>query len=158
MVRSLGVIVIRLLVPTGLGSTCLWAVHTWLLPPSGGFSTYETAPRAKIRILPAVLEELKVLDFVEWLSYYYSFLFSLHFFSTSLIKLVLWLMFFYRLKGRWRTWVGIHSGKALQGPAPLYLFITHPLSSLTTLLISPLPPTSDPKYRSSQIKQTFRYL
>ena len=44
-------------------------------PPGGGFSTCKTAPRTWLRILSVVLEEeLKVLDFVEWLNYYYSVL------------------------------------------------------------------------------------
>ena len=47
-------------------------------------------------------EELKVLDFVQWLKHYYfvlpdCFPFLLHF-LTSLIKLTLWVKFFYRQK------------------------------------------------------------
>ena len=60
----------------------------------GGFSTCKTAPRTWLRVLSIVLEEeLKVLDFVEWLNYYYlvlldCFPFSLDF-LTSLIKLII---------------------------------------------------------------------
>ena len=57
------------------------------LSPGGRFSTCKPAPRTWLRILPLVFEELKSLDFVEWLNYY-CFLFS-QYFSTFLIKLVL---------------------------------------------------------------------
>ena len=51
---------------------------------SGGFSACKTASRTWLRIFPTVLEELKVLDFVEGLSILFSF-FSVFFFN-SLIK------------------------------------------------------------------------
>ena len=56
---------INLLVPTGLGATCLWAACSYLLPPGGGFGICKTAQRMWLRILSVALEEeLKVLDFV----------------------------------------------------------------------------------------------
>ena len=78
-----------------LGSMCLWAAPRWLLPPSGGFHTCGTVSRTGLRILSVVFEEWKVPDFVEWLNYYYCFLFSLYFFFISLIKLVLRVKFSY---------------------------------------------------------------
>ena len=41
----MGVDILNLLVPTGLGSTCLWAACSQLLPPGGGFSICKTAQR-----------------------------------------------------------------------------------------------------------------
>ena len=70
VVRSQGVSVRSLLVPTGLGSPCLWAAHSGLCPPGGGFSTCHKAPRTWLRVLSVVFEELKVPDFVQWLIYY----------------------------------------------------------------------------------------
>ena len=50
--------------------------------PVGGFSTCKTAPRTQLRILSIVLEEeLMVLDFVEWLNYYYVLFSSFSVFS-----------------------------------------------------------------------------
>ena len=73
----------------------------------------QTAQRTWPRILSIVLEEeLKVLDFVSQLYYYYfvlldCFPFFLHILS-SLSKV------FLQTKCRWRTWVGFYSGKALE--------------------------------------------
>ena len=65
VVRSSGVSILNLLVPTSLGSTCLWAAYSKLLPPGGGFSICKAAQRTRLRILSiALVEELKVLDFV----------------------------------------------------------------------------------------------
>ena len=108
----------NLLVPTGLGSLCFWAAYGWLLPRGGGIQHLQTASRTWLRILSIVFEELKFLDFVEWVNYYYCFLFSLHF-SLPWLNWFFDLKFFYRWKGKWRTWVGGHSGKASQGPARL---------------------------------------
>ena len=48
----------------------------------------------------ALEEELNVLDFVQWLKYYYFLLFDCFPFFlpflTSLIRFILWLKFFYR--------------------------------------------------------------
>ena len=59
------------LVPAGLAGT--WGQHTVnFFQPGGGFSICKTAPRTWLRILSLVLEEeLKSLDFVEWLNHYY---------------------------------------------------------------------------------------
>ena len=46
-----------------------------------GFSTCKTASRTWLRVLFKVFEELKVLDFVEWLNNYYYFLFPFFFFN-----------------------------------------------------------------------------
>ena len=63
VVRSLGVSVITLLVPTSLGSTCWWADAVNSFLPVG-----VSAQGTWFRILSVVLEEdLKVLDFVQWL-------------------------------------------------------------------------------------------
>ena len=94
-----------------------------------GLNTCKTAPRTWIRVLFIGLEEeLKLLNFVEWLNYYYSNLFNYFlffffplYFLTSLIKFILRLKFFHRQKGRQRTCVGVHSGKASQGPALLQI-------------------------------------
>ena len=71
----MGVRILDLLVATGLGSMRLWAAGSYRLPPGGGFSTCKRASGTQLRILSVVLEEeLKVLDFVEWLNYYDSVL------------------------------------------------------------------------------------
>lgn len=59
------------LVLASLGSLCLWAACSCLLPPGGGFSTCTAAPRTRLRILTVAFEEeLKVFDLVEWLNYH----------------------------------------------------------------------------------------
>ena len=67
-------------------SSTLWFQQIWGLHacgqhtvnfflPTGGFSTCKTAPRTWLRILSIIFEEeLKVLDFVEWLNDHYSVL------------------------------------------------------------------------------------
>ena len=63
----------------------------WTSCTRWGFGACKTAPRTRLRISSAVLQEdLKVLGFAERLDYYFCCPFSLlFFFSTSLIKLVL---------------------------------------------------------------------
>ena len=107
---------LHLPVPSSLGSTCLWAAHSWLLLLDEGFTICKTAPRTWLRILSIVIdEELNVLDFVEWLNYYYSvwlhsFPFPLYV-LTSLSQLILW------LKRQMDRRGGVHPGKTSQGPA-----------------------------------------
>ena len=88
----------------------LWQVMSWL--QSGhhavnvfhlvGFLISTTQLRIWLRIFPiAFEEELKALDFAQWLNYHYlvlidCFPLSLHF-LTSLIKLTVWLKFFRKL-------------------------------------------------------------
>ena len=82
-----------------------------------GVSVSATAPRTWLRMSPIVLEgELMVLNFVEWLNYYYFVLldcipFFLRFLS-SLIKFILFCKVSLKTKGRQRTLVGVYSGKA----------------------------------------------
>ena len=65
VVRQPGVNIINLLVSTSLGSMCLWAAYSYLIPPGGGFSICKTAQTTWLRILSIALEEEpKVLDFV----------------------------------------------------------------------------------------------
>lgn len=59
----------------------------------GSISTCKTAPGTWLRILPKIFEEPKTLDLVQWLNYYYRFLFF-SVFSHSLVKLVLGLELF----------------------------------------------------------------
>ena len=76
-------------------------------------------------------EEPKVLDFVQWLNYYYfvlldCFSFFLHF-LTSLIKFILWLKFFYRQKAG-----GGHGVQGLFWEVPIgSCSVTKPLCFLT---------------------------
>ena len=90
----------------------MWQLGSWLHSGHheinffhlvGVFSIHKTVRKIWLRIFPIVLEkELKVLDFVQWLHYYYlalfdCFLLFLHF-LTSLIKLILWLNISHRQK------------------------------------------------------------
>ena len=67
----MGVSIIHLLVTTSLGSTCLWAAYSSFLPPGEGFSVCKTAQRIWFRLSLVLEGDLKVLDFVYWLKYYY---------------------------------------------------------------------------------------
>ena len=59
-----------------------------------GFSIYKTAHRIGLRILSMALEkELKVLEYAQWLHYYYLVSSIFLCFHISLIKLILWLKF-----------------------------------------------------------------
>ena len=83
----------------------LWQLLSWLqsghrvtslVPPGGVSSIYKTAQRIWLRILSVILEEeLKILDFAEWLHYYLIFFDSFLFLHVplSLITLSLWLKF-----------------------------------------------------------------
>jgi len=92
------------------------------LPPGGGFSIYKTAQRIWLSILSITLEEeLRVLEFVWWLSYYYLVLIDcfplLLYFLTSLIKFILWLKIFYSQKAG----AGIGGGSVLGRPQRVLL-------------------------------------
>ena len=83
------------------------------------FSVSKTAHGRWLRILSLFLEEeLKILDFVQWLNYYYFVLFDsfpllLHF-LISLIKFILWLAFL-QIRSRQRTAVGGVGGGGGEG-------------------------------------------
>ena len=102
------------------------SLNHWTLPWQG-FQYLQNNSRIWLRILSTALEEeLKVLNFVLWLNYYYFILLVfplfLHF-LTSLIKFALWnsrktqeTKAFLQTRGRGKR--GSIPGKALQGPAP----------------------------------------
>ena len=57
------VCIINLQVPADLGSTCLWAAVSQLLPTRRGFSLCKTSQKTWFRIFSIVLEEeLKILE------------------------------------------------------------------------------------------------
>ena len=104
----------------------MWAAYTYLLPPGGGFSTCKTAQGTWLRILSiAFEEELKVLDFVSWLNYYYLVLFDCVPFFLCFPHvsdyLYSWTKVFLQKTDRQRTWAGWEPGAVLGRPHRLLL-------------------------------------
>ena len=90
MVRSSGASISDLLAPTHLGSLGWRAAYSSFLPRGRGFSICKTAQRTWLRMLSIVLgEELKVLDFIEWLNDYFVLLdcslFFLHCLTSQIV-------------------------------------------------------------------------
>ena len=90
------------LVPPHLGSMRLWTACSLLPPPARGFSVCKTAHRIWLRILSIALEkELKVLDFLQWLTCYYCVLFDCFPFHSAFFSLI-WLNLPFATQGRSR--------------------------------------------------------
>ena len=112
VVRKLGVGVINLLVPTHLGSLYLWAACSWLSDRS--FRLCTSSQRWFIMLSLVLAEELKIPDC--WIAIVFLFCLAC---SPLCIFSLLWLNLFLtkvclETRGRWRTWVGVYSGKASQ--------------------------------------------
>ena len=88
-----GVSIIHLLVTTGLGSACLWAADSSRLPSRWGFRYLQNSSKDLVQVISGPEGDLKVLDFVYWLKYYYFVLFDCFpfflLFLSSLIKFIL---------------------------------------------------------------------
>ena len=77
-------------IPTGLKSTGLWSTVSWLCLTWCGFQYLQNGSRIWLRMLSTVLErELKILDILLWINYYYFVL--LDCLPLCFIFLLLWL-------------------------------------------------------------------